>query len=122
MKKPSQNEQTLPLPAPVAEHLLRRAKQYVAHLMHTREGRALWNCSFAPAGLGADVSIELQPNLVLRVFNRTTGEILTQSLPVEFGPHDPCCQSLDERLKAWRDARQALAAGPTTDPMEIQKP
>lgn len=102
---------TPPIPLEVSQHLLWKAKQQFHHLMHNRNGRALWTCSFTAAGLGADVSLELRPELVLAVRNRVTGEILAQSQPVEFGPHDPSCQSLDDRLRAWRDSRLALTAG-----------
>ena len=94
------------IPEDVSAHILQKAKQYVAHRMQHQRERPLWSCSFATGGLGSDVVIELQTDLVLAVKKRTTGEVLAQTYPVEFGPHDPCCIPLRDRLLSWRDARQ----------------
>ena len=94
------------IPEDVSAHILQKAKLYVAHRMQHQRERPLWSCSFATSGLGADVFIELQPDLVLAVRRRPSGEVLAQTRPVEFGPHDPCCIPLRERLLSWRDSRQ----------------
>jgi hypothetical protein len=114
--KPVTSALPLPLPAPVAAALLRKAKQYMAHLMYTRKNRPLWNCCFTPAGLGTDVFIELLPDLVLQVRDRATNQVLAQTLPVEFGPQDTSGIDLVERFNAWREERLALAALQANDP------
>lgn len=93
---------TLPLPEPLSADVLQVARAQFNQLMNSRSGRPLWNCAFSHPGMGPHLFIELRPNLVLMVRNRLSGRVLTQSQPVEIGPHDPANVSIDDRPIAWR--------------------
>lgn len=114
MTQPTQNAQALPVPMPdvVADYLLRMAKQRMAGTAATRSTRLLWSCAFPLPGVDGDVVIELLPSLVLRIRNRSTGEILAQTVPVEVGPRAPQARTVEECFLAWCESRKAEAATP----------
>lgn len=90
-----------PITPELSAHLLHEARHKFADLMSRRNHRPLWNASFTSVGLGVGVFIEILPNLVFRVKDRSTNETLAQTVPVSFGPRDPSNLDLAERFEQW---------------------
>lgn len=118
MTPPKHSAPALPVPMPdvVADYLLRMAKQRMAGTAATRSTRLLWSCVFPLPGVDGDVVIELLPSLVLRIRNRSTGEILAQTVPVEIGPRAPQARTVEECFLAWCESCKAETAAPADTP------
>lgn len=66
----------------------------------------LFKCALVLPKLGKHVMVELMPSLALRVRDRSTGEILAQSMPGDFDTLDMEAPAIEEAFNSWRASRE----------------
>lgn len=69
----------------------------------------LFRCALVLPKLGKHVHVELMPSLALRVRDKSTGEILAQSMPGDFDTLDVTAPAVEEMFRTWQDARVSAA-------------
>ncbi len=73
----------------------------------------LFTCGLVLPKLGKHVHVELMPSLALRVRDKSTGEILAQSMPADFDTLDVTAPIVEEMFRTWQAAREAASPSAT---------
>jgi len=66
----------------------------------------LFRCALVLPKLGKHVHVELMPSLALRVRDKSTGEILAQSMPGDFDTLDATAPEVEELFRTWQATRE----------------
>ena len=66
----------------------------------------LFRCALVLPKLGKHVYVELMPSLALRVRDKSTGEILAQSMPGDFDTLDATAPEVEELFRTWQATRE----------------
>lgn len=77
----------------------------------------LFRCALVLPKLGKHVYVELMPSLALRVKDKSTGEILAQSMPGDFDTLDATAPAVEEMFRTWQASRETAPAIP---PVPVQ--
>lgn len=116
--EPTHQPKALPVPLPEsAQELMRTmAIQLVTGSGSTKRSRPLWSRPFHPIGQGDSLMVKLRPDLTLEISNSSSGQVLMQTEPVDFGPLAQNSKTVEEKFESWCQMRNRDLAAPYLAP------
>lgn len=108
--------QSTALPDSVPELMRTMAIQMTRGSGSTARSRPLWSKPFPSLGHVDNLVLKLRPDLALEISNSSSGQVLMQTEPVDFGPLAQNSKTVEEKFEAWCQMRNRDLAAPYLAP------